>query len=222
MDQSYQAWHQRGYQGQGVIIDVLEASATDSHGRGVIHVIRQIAPRSIITQKPYNLVSLQESKANLINISLDIGGYRYRPQYEADAVNRGISLIIAAGNQGKGKLSPNAKSSQGIIVGAVHYQPQYRRFVRPRYSAYDEGFPHVVAPSKEFMLGEKELVGTSYSAAAVTGMLACWFQWFYQQWGHYPTPAETQSFVFNYASPLPDIGTGAGVFLLPAPELFLE
>ncbi|MDD2798297.1 MAG: S8 family serine peptidase [Bacteroidales bacterium] len=132
------------------------------------------------------------------------------------ATNKGIFVVISAGNDGDkswGKISFPADAADVLTVGAVNKKLQIASFSSFGYSADDRVKPDVVSVGEgTYLLDQYGHVntsnGTSFSAPLMTGQVACLWQALPQF-----TNKQLLELIRTYSSfyTLPDIHYGYGV-----------
>ncbi|MFD1953746.1 stalk domain-containing protein [Paenibacillus thailandensis] len=143
---------------------------------------------------------------------------------EKRILSMGNVLITPTGNVSDGGLIDLARKHTFFSIGAARLVNG--RPVVESYSCYDNQ-PAVDAlffSSLEIPDGEGGRMttgsGTSFSAPAFAGLLACWRQSFFEQNGRKPTTTETNQFFANNCARISvadyDNQSGYGVFRLPA------
>lgn len=241
-------WWSAGYTGKGVKIGVIDHEIKKdawffdgkvhavygygntneaTHGMNVADVIHQVAPDADIYSLRYENKWMEFAIANkfqLINMSMAFN--KIDEELEKRAIAEGITLVAAAGNEGRqGKentLTEEAKKELFIAVGAcnlVHGKPD-----KAPYSSFGPEID-VMSFSGIYVHSSKRkdyvfpVSGTSFSSPMVVGMLALWYEWFYETYARYPTQTEAYKFLISNTEDLRekgfDIYTGHGLFILP-------
>jgi subtilisin family serine protease len=207
----------------------------DIHGFSVAHVIHQVTPDaefySIPRIYPPNPLGyfdyIKWAYDNGVRIiSMSAGGsddVEYFYNANKWAYEHGMTLVCSAGNRGTSKdntLNVSAQTEHWISIGAVDLisgKPQ-----RLSYSSVGEqldvcGFTNLyVGTNPESPL---TFTGTSCACPFIAGMLALWFQYFYEKYNEYPTPQESLMFLVSNCEDLQEVGkdnyTGNGLARLP-------
>lgn len=182
------------------------------HADNVIKVIRKYVPNAEIHLVPSTLQGRQyliEQGIKLVNVSL--GGYAANSFY---TLADNAFLVIAAGNDGSEGESQLAQIEKACAVGAVdsNFQPQY-------YSSYGEGVVKTCAVTGLNIYTGATLHGTSFAAPVITGLLAQWYIWYFNQFNTYPTISQSNEFVIKNSHDIFedawDLKTGYGLLRLP-------
>lgn len=150
-------------------------------------------------------------KVNIVNMSL--GGAisdTYLHNAIKKAVNEGICIVCAAGNEGDGKsdskeISYPAYYPETIAVGAVDLQTGIANFSNSNDRI------DIVAPGVDtystYLNGQYvKLSGTSMAAPHVSGSLALYYSRYYKRFGVYPEPEAVRKWVDFQSTDLGDTG----------------
>lgn len=194
---------------------LLAVKVLDKNGAGAYAAINQGIAWARKWQGP------KGEKVNIINMSL--GGPIPNNNMHKEiiqAVEAGISIVCAAGNQGDGnpdtpELSFPAYYAESLSVGAINLQMRVANFsnsndridiVAPGVDTYS------TYPDSQYV----ELSGTSMAAPHISGSLALIYSRYMKRFGKYPTPDGIRSFLSYQAIDLDEIGfdnlSGFGLF----------
>lgn len=248
-------WHAAGYTGAGVKVAVHEVSGQtvvnfaryggrvidafggrfgtkkNTHTQRVIDTLLTAAPDVEVhllgTSFAENLRYCIANGIDVYNYSVDGGANNAEINaLEQEALDSGVFLVCAAGNDGENGMSTMARKDSWLSVGAaklINGVP-----ARMAYSSYDTadacldvmGFAEGLRVPDEINGGHTGLSGTSFASPWVVGLTALWKQRFIAECGRKPTYEETIGFIRENST---DIGadgydqeTGFGVLRLPA------
>ncbi len=220
----------------GKVLDPFSRSSeryANVHQQKTCDIIHQIAPEADIYSLPSGYPGkpgIMESLDFCVNegihlVSMSLGGsiIKEKINKEIEAYQKGVFLIKSAGNGGSDGLNPYTKQEHWFSVGACLLDNN-GQVKRTSYSSIGEeldimSFGNVYVhdannPDRMFMQ-----TGTSFACPFAVGMLALYYQWFYEQYGKFPTIPKAKEFIFDNCIDLEDkgfdINTGHGLFVLP-------
>ena len=234
------SWHEAGYTGRGVTVATLERE-TSEHGQMTADIIRQVAPGATILFRkvpginakygkltPNSVERMEEfyhsliaEGVHIVTMSKDGTSAENIADLEEGILHAGgVTMVTSAGNEGREiRATEAAALDTWIAVGAaniINSQPK-----RARYSNTGANLD-VMGFSELYTAALVPFDGTSASAPFVAGMLALWFERFYEVNGRYPTHQESYEFCATNTVDMEDKGfdekTGYGLFILPRPE----
>ena len=152
---------------------------------------------------------LMDNDIKLVNISL--GGMALNSNY---ALAEKSFLVIAAGNDGDEGENGMASIEKACAVGAVNSS-----FIPQSYSSFGKGYVKTCAVTGLDIYTGKVLHGTSFAAPVVTALIGQWYIWYFNQFGVYPTIAQSNDFVIKNSHDIFeddwDLKTGYGIMRLP-------
>lgn len=207
-------------------------ASENNHMQNVVSVLHEVAPKatkvllpsSFSAQDPYQkgdyLDGLQYAIDHGIDIiTMSLGGSgsnsKARVEMEQKAVTQhNITLLVAAGNDGKKGVTPHAKLLHCVAVGNCRLPRDTNKpELHPTSSIGPEvaicGFGTLEVPVIKSKNTEKSVTGTSFASPWVAGILAL-----LQESGR-RTHQERLNFLQNNAEPLDTFGTGWGLAKLP-------
>ncbi|MBU8908480.1 S8 family peptidase [Desertibacillus haloalkaliphilus] len=193
-------FHEKGYKGQGVTVAVLDTlhspleetevelpfkenhNGEIGHNTHVCSIVREFAPKARIISMPWFGSGKEEMAQWIVDNDVDIVNCSFtatRPTYELiDEYLSGLNipLVCSSGNQDNDRISFPARFDWTIAVGA--YQKRWGHVAG--YSNRGEmldavAFTDINVPNpNNKQNGYMSFGGTSASAPAVCGMLACY------------------------------------------------
>lgn len=221
-----------------------EAGQRSSHAYHTTMTVRQFAPdadvhlitfdMSPIPAMPYNYlrdnhnISIMTKSLDTENLHGRFGpnGFPFRSYYEGmqKAYDRGVFLNAAAGNSGAEFISDHVREKEWFITGAASLftgKPE-----RKPYSSVGEGLLAMGATDvkvndcMDTSCGSTYTFGgTSAATPVISSMAALYSQYFKEQVGRLPSPAEVKAFIISNTedmeTPGYDTNTGYGLFVLP-------
>ena len=232
-------WQDAGYTGDGVYIlvndrgslydrqrltvDVYRApyEINKTHAGSVVDIIQQIAPDAHIIYVPAHYKSHESMFHLAANYGVQLVNHSMSP-HDPDteiAEAHNILLIGAAGNT-TGQVN-YLNSDSWVSVGAALDDD-----TRAGYSSYGQGldvmsYTGINVCKYNFCArgAETYFQGTSASTPMVTGMMALYYQQYFEHHNRFPTNDEARAFIYSNTKDLEqqgyDIYTGHGLFILP-------
>jgi len=216
-------FHNAGYTGKGINVSVYE-QMDDDHYILVHKSVSQICPDANIVDikcDENGYANIKKNNIHILNMSQTNAPFESQVK---QAYDENVTLVMASGNFGINKMNADAYLSYWLSVGAAYLMGnKFDGEIKLHdYSSTGDALdtigliPFVQGDTCDFQ-GE----GTSFSDCFISGCLACWFQYYFEMTGCYPTPQEAYSFTINNSTqPNGQKGFndewGNGIFKMPS------
>jgi len=214
-------YHEKGYTGKDIPIFVLEPN-TD-HRIGVVKSLKQSSPDCKHIFKDGCSGDLADyiidSGAKIVTCSWGDKVWVNKEESQR-MVDAGITMFVAVGNDDYDKHCPLADDPNWISVGAMTYNGSIPRL--ENYSSRTEVLD-TVAFIPYYQGGYVfQPVGTSFASPFLTGMFACYYQYFFAKYGRYPIHEEVVNELIINSKDFGEIGHdinyGNGMWIMPKIE----
>ncbi|MFD2704618.1 S8 family peptidase [Salibacterium lacus] len=230
-------WHAAGYSGTGttlVCIDDksaphahmasyaesphLDAGSVVGHGTNVAQCAHEFAPGARVVLVRSNDEGRQWIRDNaadidVINVSRSAG--RHLAEYSYGFLESfDIPVVCSSGNDGDDRVNYPSRFEWTLSIGALEEDGEM--------ADYSNGGERLdcVAPTDIYVLNSEKrphkFNGTSASAPATSGLLACYVQWRHKHGRGRLTTEDARQFIRENCEEIEGYAYGAGLFCLPA------
>lgn len=216
-------WHESGYTGEGVTIGISEIDSWEngnSHAIKTYSLIRQIAPDAkIVYLNQYwnNLTStsIKNESIDIISRSLTTNEFDFNVSQDRikKLYERGTFITTPLGNEAYDRLDVVAENPYVWSVGSAHLENH--NYHRASYSNFGNGSDSFVSYGFGTEMGTYS--GTSSSTAAMSAMIALYYEHFNHTRKRNPHVKEVRDFIINNSYSMGEFNLyGYGFFKLPS------
>ena len=221
------SYHAAEYTGKGVKVCVLENPTT--HNQKAVNCLREAGPDaeliwvspSYANDKEMNAIfpAILATGAQILTMSLNMTPLT--PDQTKALLDSGMTLLMSAGNNDNKGLSVPARDNNWLSVGALNMP-----FDKPVLEDYSARGPELDTVSFIPWINYGYIQspnGTSFSCPFFAGVLACYFQYFKEIYGRFPSQPEVVELIKTHSKDLEvpgfDNRTAYGVLILPDMEV---